>query len=454
MKNMPENYKTHRLIFLPIILLTVAIAVGQQTTSITITNQNIALVKEDRSLDLNKGYQEIMLEDIPVQIIPASVLVESDFDVLEQNYEYDLISVDKMLEKSLEKEIIIEHADQGKITGKLLSATSSNLIIRNIDGITQVIPRNDEQKISLKGIAEEKKPFIIRPALKWDVEASQKKKYDAMISYLSRGMTWQADYVGLLNENDSQITLSGWVTINNNCGKSFKQTKLKLMAGEINLEQPGRPQPRFEAMTLAKQASPFQEKAFFEYHIYDLNRQTDLLNNQMKQIQLFPETTGKTAKIYRVNSDDAENVHVLISFENSKQNNLGMPLPAGTVRIYKKDGEEREFIGENHIAHTPKDEKIDIEVGNAFDIVSERNVLDVKRPTNRSERRQVEYKIRNHKDSKITLEIVESIPQNAEVTEHKSNGEHVRHSADALNYSVDVGANDEFLFNLEYTLSW
>ncbi|MCB0281791.1 MAG: DUF4139 domain-containing protein [Calditrichaeota bacterium] len=451
---MPDIFKRHSFKLVFLLLLAVSFVAGQQNTSITVTNQNIALVKEERQLDLNKGYQEIMLEDIPVQIIPASVLVESDFDVLEQNYEYDLISVDKMLEKSLEKEIIIEHAEQGKITGKLLSATASSLIIQNIDGITQVIPRNDEQKISLKGIAEEKQPFIIRPALKWDVEAAQNKKYDAMISYLSREMTWQADYVGLLNENDSQITLSGWVTVNNNCGKSFKQTKLKLMAGEINLEQPGRPQPRYETMMVAKATSAFQEKAFFEYHIYDMDRKTDLLNNQMKQIQLFGETTGKTTKIYRVNSDDAENVHVLISFENSKQNNLGMPLPAGTIRIYKKDGEEREFIGENHITHTPKDEKIDIEVGNAFDIVSERTVVDVKRPSNRSERRQVEYKIRNHKDSKIIVEIVESVPQNAEVTEHKSNGNHVRHTANALKYNVEVGANDEFLFNLTYTLSW
>ncbi len=429
---------------------------AQKNTSLTISNQNLGLVKEERVLELLKGRQKTNLEDIPALINPSSVLIESEFNVLEQNFEYDLISVDKILQKSLEKEIVIDHPEQGRFEGTLLSATIRNMILKSSDGLMQIVPRNNKQKISLKGLADEKQPFIIRPTLVWDVESSKKGSFKTQVSYLTKGLTWNADYVGLLNEDDSKITLSGWVTINNTSGKTFRETKLKLMAGDLNLVQTEsrKSSRRYETMALSKSDASFSEKSFFEYHLYDLNRKTNLQNNQIKQIQLFGETTGKTTKIYRVNSSDPGKTAVIISFKNSKKNNLGMPLPKGIVRLYKKDGNEREFVGENRISHTPKDEKIDIETGKAFDIVSERSIKHVKRPTKRSERRTIEYKIRNHKEEQVSIEIVENIRQHAEIEIHSANGKLLEQKAGMLKYKVNVPVDGEYIFTLEYTFRW
>jgi hypothetical protein len=443
-----------RITFLHIFFVTISFA--QQSTSITITNQNLGLVKEERVIELNKGRQKTNLEDIPAQINPASVLIESGFDVLEQNFEYDLISVDKILQKSLEKEIVIEHPEQGRVTGTLLSATGSNMILRTADGLMQIIPRNNKQKISLKGLTADSRPFIIRPTLVWDVKAPKKGSFNTKVSYLTGGLTWNADYVGLLNEDDSKIILSGWVTINNTSGKTFKNTKLKLMAGDLNLVQKGRHRPSIamEARTFSKAAPSFSEKAFYEYHLYDLNRKTDLQNNQIKQIQLFGETTGAIKKTYKVSSYKPNEVAVIISFKNSKKNNLGMPLPKGIIRLYKKDGDEREFVGENRIEHTPKDEKIEIETGKAFDIVSERAVKKVERLSKRLERRVVAYKIRNHKEKKISVEIVENIRQHAEVEVHSANGKMIEQKAGMLKYKINIEPDAEYVFVLEYTIRW
>ncbi|KAA3615030.1 MAG: DUF4139 domain-containing protein [Calditrichaeota bacterium] len=441
--------------FSGLILLSGSFSFAQQSTSITITNNNLGLVKEERVLDLTKGRQKTNLEDIPALINPASVLIESDFSVLEQNFEYDLISVDKILQKSLEKEIVIDHPEQGKMEGVLLSATGSNMILKTIDGMMQIIPRNNKQKISLKGLASEKQPFIIRPTLVWDINSEKKGSYNTKVSYLTKGLTWNADYVALLNEDDSKITLSGWVTINNTSGKTFRDTKLKLMAGDLNLVQSNRGRGTIAlSRAFAKSEDSFSEKSFFEYHLYDLNRKTDLQNNQIKQIQLFGETAAKVKKIYRITSYNPSKTAVIISLNNSKKNNLGMPLPQGVIRLYKKDADEREFVGENRIEHTPKDEKIDIETGKAFDIVSERTVRKSTKITNRSERRKVEYKIRNHKEEKVSLEIVENFQRRSEVNIHSANGTLIEQKDGSIKYQIDAPADKETIFILEFTLSW
>lgn len=427
-----------------------------QETTVTITNQNIGLVKEERNLKLINGRQFYNLYDIPAMINSKSVLIESDFNVLEQNFEYDLISVDKILQKSLEKEIVIEHPDQGKVEGILLSTTDNNLIIKTKDNLLQIIPRNTQQKISLKGISDEKQPFIVRPTLVWDIETTKAKEYSAKISYLTEGINWNADYIGLLNENDSNILLSGWVTINNKCGKNFENTRLKLMAGDLNIIQPQMDYMQDYVMMEAQPAkrSSFKQQSFFEYHLYDLQRKTTLLNNQIKQIQLFEETTSQIKKTYRVTSYDPEKVSVVILLNNSSDNNLGIPLPGGIIRLYKKIGNDREFIGENQIEHTPKGEIIDIETGKAFDIISERNVMDVTKPSKNSERRKISYSIRNHKESNISVEIMEYFPAYQEIDIHSANGKLLEQKAGSLKYLLDIAAEKEENLNIEYSLYW
>lgn len=441
-----------------LLLLLFSFTLWAQETEITVTGQNLALVKENRELNLKKGVQRTLLVDIPQLIISESVLIESGFSVLEQNYEYDLISVDKILQKSLEKEITIIQPDKERIKGLLISATGSNMIIRNAEGVLQIIPRNDQQQIFLNGIKEGENPFIVRPTLSWLVNAPKSAKFKTGISYLTNGLSWKADYVALLEQDEKSLKLNGWVTMNNTSGKSFKNARLKLMAGDLNLVHN---QMRFKRsgeikeMAYRMDAAPtFEEKAFFDYHLYTLQGRTDINNNQKKQIKLIPESTVKMKKIYRLDSYNPQKTAVLISFKNSKNNNLGIPLPKGRVRVYKKDGAALEFIGENDIDHTAKNATVEMEIGKAFDVRSERIVQNIERTRNRSERRKVQFKLSNEKESQIKLELIEHFQQNAEVKIHHADATLLEKRAGVLKYQVTIPAGKELKINLDYTISW
>ena len=261
----------------------------------------------------------------------------------------------------------------------------------------------------------------------------------------------------MLNVNDTQLKLASWVTVTNNSGRAYKKAKLKLMAGDMNIV---RQQPRYRkksapllTMAMADDNS-FSEKSFFEYHLYSLQRKTDIGNNQIKQIQLFPETSAKIVKKYQIHSYQSDKTSVVVILDNSKKNNLGIPLPAGIIRLYKSDGDDLEFIGENTIKHTPKDEKIEIEIGKAFDIASERNVTSSKRPTKRSLSQEITYKIRNHKKLAIDVEVIEQINSYQQVKLLKSNIKLAEKSAEKLKFIVHIKADEEKELHFEYLTNW
>ncbi len=452
MKNLSKN------IFIVLMCCFMA-ASAQENVTITVSNANLGLVKELRQLELKEGIQDFFLEDIPSGIITPSVLIESkrkSFAVLEQNYEYDLINVDKVLNKSLDQQVWLVHPEQGMFAGKLLAASSGNLILLDDEGNLQIIPKSDDLRILLKNYTQRKTPFITKPTLLWKVEAENSAVHEAQLSYLTNGLNWQADYVGKLNKDDSKLTLVAWVTITNHSGKSYENTRLKLMAGDINLLKKGRGPRRQEGVGVmaAEAKASFEEKPFFEYHLYTLQRQTDLKNNQEKQIQLFPETTSPVKKIYRVDSRQADDVQVLVTFKNAQENNLGIPLPEGTIRLYKADDADLEFIGEDKIEHTPKDETIDIRVGNAFDVVSERQVVSTQNPGKRSRQQRIEYTIRNHKDTDIDVEVIERTSIHRATKLVSSNYEPAGKKADQLKFIIPVKSDEEATLEFEYIVTW
>ncbi len=432
---------------------------AQEDIAITITNSNLGLVREKRVIDLEKGIQKIRLEKIPAEIDPTSVLVENPdnrFKVLEQNYEFDLINVDKLLEKSLGYRIQIAHPDQGILEGTLLASSGQNVVLCDKDQQLQIIPRNDEQRIQLLDYEATSSNFISRPTLVWNVLADKGGEHAINMSYLTSGMDWQADYVGLLNTDDTELSLSAWVTVTNKSGGHYKNARLKLMAGDINVVKESRRsrQQKFQVVAELSAGSSFEEKSFFEYHLYTLGRKTDLMNNQVKQIQLFPETSSEVSKRYRVESDDSDKVKIIVSVKNSKANNLGIPLPEGRIRVYKSDGDDVEFVGGNMIDHTAKNEKLDIELGSAFDIVSERKVVSTDRSMKRVRRQTVEYELRNHKDSEISIEILERVNAYYEVELHKSNVPLVEKEAGFLRFDVTVPADGQRAVTIDYSTRW
>jgi hypothetical protein len=251
-----------------------------------------------------------------------------------------------------------------------------------------------------------------RPTLVWMTQNSGATRRNVEVSYITRGINWHAEYVGVLNDDDTALELNGWVSIDNKSGATFKDATLKLVAGDINLVDERRPpvyRPRRETVALAAPPPDFAEKSFFEYHLYTLQRPATIRENQIKQITFIPESNSKVKKRYVYDAQrDARNVSVLVEFRNAKANGLGIPLPEGKVRIYKADTDDSQlFLGEDRIEHTPKDEQIRLTIGKAFDIIGERQKTAEQKLRRRSREQTFEIKRRNHKEEDVTDTVVE-----------------------------------------------
>jgi hypothetical protein len=400
----------------------------QTGVAITIYNVNLGLVKDQRSIMLPKGSAELRFMDVASQIIPSSVYIKSvaesgSLDVLEQNYEYDLLNPQKLLDKYVGKEVKLyyknPYTEREEIVKATLLSNNGGPIFKIGDEITFGHPG----RIIFPGVPED---LISKPTLVWLIENSLSSMQKVEATYLTNGINWSADYVVTLNNKDDKADLSGWVTIDNKSGATYRDAKLKLVAGDVH-----RVKNEFEyrdgmtrlAEAAAKPAPQFKEEGFFEYHIYTLQRPSTVKNNQTKQISLITagdipvrkELLFYGAKYYyyrqygEVMSDNK--VAVFVEIENKKENNLGIPLPKGTVRVYKKDSEgSLQFIGEDSIDHTPKDEKIRVKVGDAFDIVGSRKQTDWKKLAYDTYEAAFEISLRNHKKEDVTVKVVEPIP--------------------------------------------
>jgi len=432
-----------------------------QDIAITVTNQNLALVREERTLALDKGKSTVEVTDVPGLIDATSVHIkglDNEFAVLEQNFEYDLMDANKVLNKSLGKTVMISHPESGTVKGELLFADGANAILKTSEGELRIIPRNKEQQVILEEYDPKKSGLIIKPTLVWLLESGKKKKSKTEISYLTRGLNWHAEYVAILNKDDSELDLSSWVSLDNKSGKTYENTQLKLMAGDLNLLS------RYDRraggvlddrMLMKAEASQFTEKEFFEYHLYTLARRTTIKNNQTKQVQLFNPTNADCQKIYNYNyQKDAKKVRVLVNFKNEKSNGLGIPLPKGKVRIFKKDADNMEFIGEDLIDHTPKNEKLKLEIGKAFDIRAERKVVEKNRLGKNSEKQKIEIIIKNHKNEDINVLVTEPIGGYRTWKITKSSHKVKEKDSAKAEFLIPVKANAESTFNYEVMFNW
>jgi hypothetical protein len=396
----------------------------QKSLHLTIYNQNLGLVKDVRELSLPTGVHSLWFEGVAAQIDPTSVSIRSLTDpgklsVLEQNFEYDLISPQKLLEKYVGRTVelvrTIEERDD-TLQAKLIG--TENGLVYEIDGKIAVNPPG---RVVLPSLP---KGLVSKPSLIWLLD-NGRKTHTVEASYLTGGISWKADYVAVLSKDDDKVDLSGWVTIDNKSGTTYENATLKLVAGDVHRVQPERRMVVMadEAQMLGKRAPAFQEEAFFEYHLYTLNRKATVKDKQTKQMSLLSaEDVGvKRTFVYSSNGryylsrmggpDVDTKVGVYVSLENSKKNNMGMPLPKGVVRLYKKDQDGAlQFIGEDRIDHTPEDEVIRLKVGDAFDIVAERVQTDFK-VLSSGHLYESSYKvtIRNHKEEDVVVSVVESL---------------------------------------------
>jgi hypothetical protein len=426
----------------------------RESVDLTIYNANIALVREERSIDLEKGMNLVVVPDIPATIDGTSLHFASLTDapavkVIEQNYQYDLVHQAKLLEKYVGKEVeFIRRDDASKkeytVKGKLLATGWQTQSIYGIYGenersfaegqmiaeINGKIEINPEGRLVLPSLPE---GLILKPQLEWLVTSDKSSRHKTEISYLARQITWNCNYVALLDAKDTGLDLTGWVTITNHSGTNFKNTGLKLVAGDINIiKQNEDRQIKSQAVLSAREDRPqFEQKELFEYKLYSLQRKTDIKNNEIKQIELispkgigvkkifvFDGLSGQWHSWYNNYSyRDQKNfgqqsnnkVGIFISFKNDGKSGMGIPLPKGKVRVYKRDDEGKEqFIGEDEIDHTPKNEEVKLFLGNAFDIVGERAQTDFHVVVSGHVIDETfEIKARSHKSEPVELQVYE-----------------------------------------------
>ena len=436
--------KTGLLLILTVILLTVT-AVADDL-AVTVYNQNMALVKDQRSIDFKKGLLEYSLTDVPSLIDATSVhfklLDKPDgAALLEQNYRYDLIGFSKILERYLDKDIQLIHEDGSVFAGTLLANDGNTVTLLKPSGALEVIRTAKITKFDFPDLPE---GLITKPTLVWMFDSDVSGKQNSEISYMTRGMNWHAEYVGVVSEDDKAIDISAWVSIENNSGATFKDAKLKLVAGDVNMVQDKAQYGRgmvMEDMALAKAPAGFEEKAFFEYHLYTLPRKTSLTNNEIKQIALFEPATTSAKKIYTYTG--GSDVSVNMEFKNSQDNGLGLPMPAGKFRIMKRDSDgAMEFVGEDKIDHTPRDEKISLYLGNAFDLVGERVVKDSRRLSDRVREEDVEIKLKNRKtDDNVEIVVKQVFGRDWKIL--KSNFEYEKINSQTAEFKIPVKAGEE-----------
>ncbi len=396
-----------------------------ETNALTIYNQNMALVKQVRDMSFEEGRNEVSYRDVPKQIQSNTVffedLTDSSTRILEQSYEYDLVSGDKLFEKFIDKEITVtvQQGDETQsVKGILLSTAWGDVVLQTDSGIKTI------QKGHIIDTEFDTLPegFSTRPTLVWTLWAEKAGMRKVRTSYLTRGLSWNADYVVVVDDSDTQLSLQGWTTITNHSGASFPDTKLQLVAGDVNVVSHQRYQDDLVRPVLmnAKQESMdmggFAEESFFEYHLYSLDRVTDIKENAQKQIELF-HAHGIEAKkefVYDPQKNHSA-VRSHLSFQNEEENNLGVPIPKGTLRVYKRDSKgSLQFIGEDMVNHTPRDEEIEVFLGNVFDIAVEKKQLKYETTKNWIGFRECsfathEVELRNQKDDDVVVQVYENV---------------------------------------------
>ena len=431
----------------------------QYAVEITVYNSNIGLVKDQRDVKLSKGLQELYFMDVASSIIPSSVSVKSlgkkdGLNILEQNYEYDLLSPEKLLNKYVGRDVKLFTKNPYTDKEEILDAR----ILSNNEGIPvfqigKEITFNHPGRIIFPEIPEN---LISKPTLLWllDNKGGDRQKIEAR--YLTNGINWRASYVAVLNETDDKMDLSGWVTIDNKSGAVYKNARLKLVAGDINRIEEMQPQRTRELLAVAKaDAKPqFAEQDFFEYHIYTLERPTTVKNNQIKQISLMDAQNIPVRKEYIFQGagyyytsrygeiSPKQKISVFVELINKKEHNLGIPLPQGIIRVYKYDHDRSlQLVGENTIDHSPKDEKIRLKLGDAFDVTASRKQMDWQKLSDKLYEAAFEVRVRNHKKEDIVVKIVEPIPGDWSVLQ--SSHEFKKFDAHTLHFDIPIKKDKE-----------
>ena len=429
---------------------------NQQTVGVTIYNNNLALVKDRRKIDVPIGMQTLAFSEVSAKIKPETALMNGgDLAVLEQNFEYDLLTPQSLLQKYVGREVtmIRRHPTTGEeqpVQAKVLSV-GNGVVLRVGDRIeTEVNGRLVYPDVP--------NTLRDRPTLTMQVESRKEGVRDVELSYLTGGLSWQADYVAELNAADDRLNLSGWVTLTNESGARYPQAQLQLVAGDVNIIQKEMVSRALRkdamAVAMAPAPQPMAEESMFEYHLYTLGRPTDIGENQKKQVALLQAAGVECRKEFVLKGQEhyyssqvgeigrRMKVGVFVELKNDKKSGLGLPLPGGIVRVYKKDGSGYlQFVGEDKVDHTPENEVIRLHLGDAFDITADKRQSDFKKiagfgPLHYIFESEYEVILKNAKKEQVTVNIQEPFPGDWEIL--SESGGHTKESAHTVSWKVTV----------------
>ncbi|HEY3762599.1 MAG TPA: DUF4139 domain-containing protein [Verrucomicrobiae bacterium] len=492
-----------------VLLLSVSLAASAQP-ALTIYNQNYAVVRDTVPLNLKSGVNQVNYSDATAHLEPDTVILRDptgrhDFQILEQNYRNDPVSQDLLLSlcegRTIGFQVVspttgeVEKVIEGKIVrtgyvphysamgqyGEDYQQAQMNLA----QSTEPIIEVNGEMQFGLPG-----KPLfpdlgnntILKPALDWTIQSDSDGKFDAEIGYLSEGFSWEADYNLVSPEKGDDVDLIGWVTLDNQSGKTFENAKIKLMAGDVNRVQSPQPMVMREAMMDMAAGKAYQppvsEKAFDEFHLYTLDNPTTLRDRETKQVEFVHAEGIKSKTIYVYDGADLsqyggwdygsirnnpgygtqsnKKVWVMRKFVNSKTNHLGIALPKGKLRFYRRDDDgQLEFVGEDEIDHTPADETIRVNTGNAFDVVGERKQTNYNIDENNHRADEsFEIKLRNHKKEPVTVRVVEHLYRwnNWDITAHSD--DFTKTDSQTIEFNVQVQPDVEKTVTYTAHYSW
>ncbi len=442
-----------------------------------------ALVRDQRRMSLPRGRSEVRFTDVASRIDPTTVSFTSATDpagtrVLEQNFEFDLVDQQKLIERFIGTRIIVlqQRGDAlARIEGTLLSAAGGLILARDSG---EVVTLSNWQSVEFPNLPG---GLITRPTLVWTLDAARDGEHTVQVSYQTQGMTWWSDYNITLSghANDCRMDLAAWVTVVNQSGGSYSGARLKLVAGEVNRAPAAAPKVahRMEALAMSAEADGFQESELFEYHLYTLGRRTDLPNNSIKQLELFPAALGVPCKRELVftaspmpwrywgapivdqgyGATQQGTVGAFLEFDNKEADGLGVPLPAGRIRVNQANQADGslEFIGEDLIRHTPRNETVRIKLGNAFDVVGERRQLDFRYDeASKSIEESFELAIRNRKRESTRVTAREYLYRWSKWTIVQASHTYEKRDATTLDFALTIPADGEVKIRYTVRYSW
>jgi hypothetical protein len=439
----------------------------QVDLSVTVYNSNIALIRDVRQIHLQGGVKPLRFEDVAASINPATVHFRSltepaKVEVVEQNFEYDLLDPQKLLQKYVGREVSFVWGGT-EVKAQLLSDNNGpvwkigNEIVTGVQTGTYHFPDVPANLYS-------------RPTLVWTLDNRGAEAQKVEASYLASNINWSADYVLTVGRDEKSADLNGWVTLTNNTGAAFENAKLQLVAGQLHrtdLQGGNRDFRESDAVAKSMAAAPqFQQENFSEYHLYTLGRRTSIENNESKQISLLAATSLPVEKYLAVDGQPyyyrnpqgignaiPQPVKDYYRFQNEEKSGLGMPLPAGTVRVYQSDSQGgTQFAGEDRIEHTPKDETLRVYIGDAFDVVCERKQTDYKRLAPDLFEMEYQITLRNHKDGPVNVEVREPIGGDWDIV--NSNYRWTKLDATTVAFSLPVEKNGAATLDYRVRVKW